>query len=44
MEPVTALFIFSLYKATEKIWEKAFDAAWGPVDEALKARFTRWGA
>jgi tetratricopeptide (TPR) repeat protein len=42
MEPVTALFILGLYKATEKIWEKAFDAAWGPVDEALKARFTRW--
>ena len=42
MELLTALFVFSLYKATEKIWEKGFDAAWGPVDETLKARFTRW--
>jgi len=42
MEPITGLFIFGLYKATEKIWDKAFDAAWEPVDEALKKRFARW--
>lgn len=42
VEPLTGLFIFGLYKATEKIWEKGFDAAWEPVDEALKKRFTRW--
>jgi hypothetical protein len=45
MEPLTiaaGLFIYGLYKATEKIWEKGLDAAWTPVDEALKTRFTRW--
>jgi len=42
MELITGLFIFGLYKATERIWKKGFDAAWEPVDEALKARFTRW--
>jgi len=42
MELITGLFIFGLYKATEKIWDKGFDAAWEPVDEALKARFAHW--
>ena len=42
MEILTGLFIVGLYKATEKIWEKGFDAAWEPVGEALKERFTRW--
>jgi len=42
MELITGLFILGLYKATERIWDKGFDAAWTPVDEALKARFTRW--
>jgi tetratricopeptide (TPR) repeat protein/energy-coupling factor transporter ATP-binding protein EcfA2 len=42
MEVLTGLFIVGLYKATEKIWEKGFDAAWEPVGEALKGRFTRW--
>ncbi|MDH4136309.1 MAG: hypothetical protein OEW09_06265 [Anaerolineae bacterium] len=42
MEILTGLFIIGLYKATEKIWEKGFDAAWEPVGEALKERFTRW--
>jgi hypothetical protein len=42
VELVTGLFIVGLYKATEKIWEKGFDAAWAPVDEALKKRFARW--
>jgi len=42
MEVLTGLFIVGLYKATEKIWEKGFDAAWTPVGEALKERFTRW--
>jgi hypothetical protein len=42
MEILTGLFIVGLYKATEKIWEKGFDAAWTPVGEALKERFTRW--
>jgi len=42
MELITGLFILGLYKATEKIWGKGFDAAWGPVDEALKARFAHW--
>jgi len=42
MELLTGLFILGLYKATEKIWDKGFDAAWGPVDEALKGRFAHW--
>jgi len=42
MEVLTGPFIFGLYKATEKIWEKGFDAAWEPVGEALKERFTCW--
>jgi len=42
MEVLTGLLIVGLYKATEKIWEKGFDAAWEPVGEALKGRFTRW--
>ena len=42
MEILTGLFIVGLYKATEKIWEKGFDAAWEPVGLALKERFTRW--
>ena len=42
MELLTGVFIVALYKATEKIWEKGFDAAWTPVDEALKTRFSRW--
>ena len=36
MEIVTGLFIVGLYKATEKIWEKEFDAAWTLVSEALE--------
>ena len=44
MEILAGLFIVGLYKATEKIWEKGFDAAWTPVGEALKERFTRWAA
>ena len=28
MEPLTSLFILGLYRETEKIWEKGFDAAW----------------
>jgi hypothetical protein len=35
MEILTGLFIVGLYKATEKIWEKGFDAAWEPVGLAL---------
>ena len=42
MEILTGLFIVGLYKATEKIWERGFDAAWEPVGLALKERFTRW--
>jgi len=42
MELTTALFIFALFKATETFWEKGFDAAWEPVDEALKKRFKHW--
>ena len=44
MEILTGLFIVGLYKATEKIWEKAFNAAWEPVGEELKARFFRWAS
>ncbi len=36
------IFVIALYKTTETIWGKAFDAAWTPVDEALKERFARW--
>jgi len=36
------IFVVALYKTTEIIWCKAFDAAWTPVDEALKERFGRW--
>ncbi len=36
------LFIFGLYKVTEKIWDKAFDATREPLDVSLKGRFTRW--
>jgi len=28
MELITGLFILGLYKATERIWEMGFDAAW----------------
>jgi hypothetical protein len=42
MEMLTGLFIVALYKATEKIWEKGFDAAWAPVGEDLKEHFLRW--
>lgn len=42
MDPLSGLFVLALYKATEKIWEKGFDAAWAPVDERLKQRFSRW--
>ncbi len=43
MEPVlTGLFLVALYKATEKFWEKGFDAAWEPLGGALKERVTRW--
>jgi hypothetical protein len=42
MEILTGLFILGLYKATEEIGEKGFDAAWEPVGEALKEHFTRW--
>ena len=42
MALIESLFIFSLYKVTEKIWEKSFDAAWEPVGEGLKERFFRW--
>jgi len=42
MELITGLFIFALYKATETLWKKGFDAAWEPVDESLKKRFARW--
>jgi hypothetical protein len=42
MEPITGLFILGLFKATETIWGKAFDAAWGPVDKSLKESFARW--
>jgi hypothetical protein len=36
------LFIVGLYKATEQIWEKGFDAAWEPVGLTLQERFTCW--
>jgi hypothetical protein len=46
MDLLTGLFALALYKATETVWtkvlDKGFDAAWAPVDESLKARFTRW--
>ncbi|HDQ71370.1 MAG TPA: tetratricopeptide repeat protein [Chloroflexi bacterium] len=38
----TAIFLFALYKGTETFWEKGFEAAWDPVDNALKKRFARW--
>ena len=41
MDPVTGgIFLVALYKALEKVWDKAFGAAWGPVDKALKEKFT----
>ena len=40
MEIMAGLFTYGLYKAMEKIWEKGFEAAWTPVGEALKNRFT----
>jgi thioredoxin-like negative regulator of GroEL len=45
MEPITitgSLFVFVLYKTTEKIWEKALDVTWDPIDQPLKERFARW--
>jgi hypothetical protein len=42
MEPFTSLFVMALYKATEKIWEKGFDATWALLDETLKTHFARW--
>ena len=42
MEILTGLFIRGLYEATEKIWEKRFDAAWEPVGLTLQERFTCW--
>ena len=43
MDPIlTGVFVVALYKATELLWEKGFDAAWDPVGEGLKERFTRW--
>ena len=42
MELLTGVFIVALFKATELLWEKGFDAAWDPVGEGLKKRFTRW--
>ncbi|MCI0551879.1 MAG: hypothetical protein L0287_13065 [Anaerolineae bacterium] len=42
MDPLTGLFLFGLYKATEKVWDNAFDAAWEPVDDSLKSTFQRW--
>ena len=44
MEPlISGALFFALYKATEKIWGKVFDAAWEPlIGERLKALFTRW--
>jgi hypothetical protein len=42
MSILAGVFILALYKATENVWDKAFDAAWEPVDESLKARFFRW--
>lgn len=39
---LTGIFIVALYKTTELVWEKVFDAAWEPVDETLKARSKRW--
>ena len=43
MAPLTGLFLFGLYKVTEKVWDKAFDAAWEPVDDSLKTTFQQWG-
>ena len=42
MGVLTGLFFIGLFKVTEKIFDKVFDAAWEPVDESLKARFKRW--
>jgi len=42
MELATAIFLFSLYTATETFWKKGFDAAWDPVGQALRKRFARW--
>ncbi|MCA9946988.1 MAG: NACHT domain-containing protein, partial [Anaerolineales bacterium] len=42
MSLLAGFFFVGLYKATEKIFDKMFDAAWEPVDESLKARFKRW--
>lgn len=42
MALAASVFLFSLYKATEFFWKKAFDAAWDPVDQSLKKRFARW--
>lgn len=40
MDPLTASLLASaLFKATEKVWEKGFDAAWEPVGTGLKDRF-----
>ena len=44
MEPLSiasGFFIYGLYKATEKVWEKALDVAWSPLEEPLKGRFNR---
>ena len=42
MDPLTGLFLFGLYKAAEKVWDKAFDAAWEPLKEAIKAKGQQW--
>ena len=42
MEILTGLFIVGLYKATEKIWEKGFDAAWEPVGLARGEKVDDW--
>ena len=42
MDPITGLFLFGLYKATEKVWDKTFDAALDLIKDAIKAKGKEW--
>ena len=41
MIPLADIFVQALFKATEMIWEKSFNAAWDPVHSGLLEKFTQ---
>lgn len=42
MDYLIGIFVQALFKATETIWERTFDAAWDPLNASLKDRFLRF--